>query len=75
MSQNRLRSRKKNYGILRNVRPPIIDTHSHVVCGKDVDSVENPERGLGGGGGGGGGGGDGESNKQTWQRAVSRIHK
>ena len=24
------------------VRPPIIDPHSHVVCGKDADKVENP---------------------------------
>ena len=24
------------------VRPPIIGPHSHVVCGKDMDKVENP---------------------------------
>ena len=26
---------RTNYGGLRNARPPLIDPHSHVVCGKD----------------------------------------
>ena len=49
------------------VRPPIIDPHSRVVCGKDADQIGNR--------GGGGGGEYGESNKQTWKRAESGIHK
>ena len=35
---------KRSCGLGRTnyVRPPIIGPHSHVVCGKDADKVENP---------------------------------